>query len=352
MTVSVFDHPFLSGLLGDAEVGSFFSVEAELDTMLAFEEALALAEAEAGAIPEAAGKAIAGAVTGFRPDIDRLREATARDGVVVPELVRQLRAVIGKPHAEYVHFGATSQDVIDTGFALRMDRVLDILHGRIDALVDLLRELEKRDGAIRVMAHTRMQAAIEVPASRKISSWREPLLRRRAQLPTMRKEIAVLTLGGAAGTLDKLGPTGERVIAGMAARLGLGVATRARHSERDRQAELADWLSLVAGGLGKMGQDIALAAQSEVGEVKLQGGGGSSAMPHKANPVGAEMLVTLARFNATLVSGMHQALVHENERSGAAWTLEWMLLPQMALATGAALRTALDLVGNLAFVRK
>jgi 3-carboxy-cis,cis-muconate cycloisomerase len=101
-----------------------------------------------------------------------------------------------------------------------------------------------------------------------------------------------------------------------------------------------------------MGQDIALAAQSEVGEVKLQGGGGSSAMPHKANPVGAEMLVTLARFNATLVSGMHQALVHENERSGAAWTLEWMLLPQMALATGAALRTALDLVGNLAFVRK
>jgi 3-carboxy-cis,cis-muconate cycloisomerase len=138
----------------------------------------------------------------------------------------------------------------------------------------------------------------------------------------------------------------------MATRLGLGVVPRARHSERDGQAELADWLSLVTGSLGKMGQDIALMAQSEVGEVRLRGGGGSSAMPHKVNPVGAEVLVTLARFNAALVSGMHQALVHENERSGAAWTLEWMLLPQMATAAGAALRTALHLVGNMEFAAR
>ena len=93
-------------------------------------------------------------------------------------------------------------------------------------------------------------------------------------------------------------------------------------------------------------------AQSEIAEVKLASGGGSSAMPHKVNPVGAEILVTLARFNATLVAGMHQSLVHENERSGSAWTLEWLLLPQMIVATGAALRTADALVGALSFVRK
>jgi 3-carboxy-cis,cis-muconate cycloisomerase len=350
MSVSVFDHPVLAGLLGDREAAAFFSVEAELSAMLDFETALAAAEAEKGVIPEAAGKVIINAIAGFRPDIEKLRLSTARDGVAVPEFVRQLRAAVGKPHAEHVHFGATSQDAIDTGFALRIGRVLDVLQGRIDTLVERLGELDMRDGAIRVMAHTRMQAAVEVPASRKILSWREPLLRHRARLPAIRKEIAVLTFGGAAGTLDKLGSAGEWVAAGMAKRLGLGAVSRARHSERDGQAELAGWLSLVTGSLGKMGADIALAAQTEIGEIRLKGGGGSSAMPHKVNPVGAEMLVTLARFNATLVSGMHQVLVHETERSGAAWALEWMLLPQMTVATGAALRTAIELVGNIAFV--
>ena len=106
-------------------------------------------------------------------------------------------------------------------------------------------------------------------------------------------------------------------------------------------------LSLITGALGKFGQDVVLSLQNEVGELALQEGGGSSAMPHKQNPVGAEVLVTLARFNATLVSGLHQSLVHENERSGAAWTLEWMILPQMAMAAGAATRTAQDLLGRL-----
>jgi 3-carboxy-cis,cis-muconate cycloisomerase len=351
MTVSAFDHPFLSGLLGDEEVGAFFSAEAELKAMLDFEAALAAAEVEKRVIAEAAGKAVAEAIAGFAPDIGKLREATARDGVVVPELVRQLRAAVEKPHAEHVHFGATSQDVIDTGFALRIGKVLDILQDRIDALIERLGELDMRDGAIPVMAHTRMQAAIEVPASRKILSWREPLLRHRARLSAVREGIAVLTFGGAAGTLDKLGSAGEQVAARMAKRLGLGLVPRARHSERDGQAELAGWLSLVTGSLGKMGADIALAAQSEIGEIRLKSGGGSSAMPHKVNPVGAEVLVSLARFNATLVSGMHQALVHENERSGTTWTLEWMLLPQMAVATGVALRAANELTANIEFAK-
>ncbi|WP_311029065.1 3-carboxy-cis,cis-muconate cycloisomerase [Mesorhizobium koreense] len=351
MTVSAFDHPFLSGLLGDEEVGAFFSAGAELKALLDFEAALAAAEAEKRVIAEAAGKAVAEAIAGFAPDIGKLCEATARDGVVVPELVRQLRAAVGKPHAEYVHFGATSQDVVDTGFALRIGKVLDILQDRIEALIERLGELDMRDGAVPVMAHTRMQAAIEVPASRKILSWREPLLRHRARLSAVREGIAVLTFGGAAGTLDKLGSAGEQVAARMAKRLGLGLVPRARHSERDGQAELAGWLSLVTGSLGKMGADIALAAQSEIGEIRLKSGGGSSAMPHKVNPVGAEVLVSLARFNATLVSGMHQALVHENERSGTTWTLEWMLLPQMAVATGAALRAANELTANIEFTK-
>ena len=106
----------------------------------------------------------------------------------------------------------------------------------------------------------------------------------------------------------------------------------------------------MTGTLGKMGQDIALMAQNEIGEIELSGGGGSSAMAHKHNPVKAEMLVTLARFNAVQLAGIHQSLVHEQERSGAAWTLEWMLMPQMAVAAGAALRTARQLTSEIQYI--
>jgi 3-carboxy-cis,cis-muconate cycloisomerase len=129
--------------------------------------------------------------------------------------------------------------------------------------------------------------------------------------------------------------------------LQLTVPDYVPHAARDRIAALGSWLSQVTGALGKIGQDVALMAQNEIGEVALSGAGGSSAMAHKQNPVLAEILVTLARFNAVQVSGLHQALVHEQERSGAAWTLEWMILPQMVIACGASLRLASTLVGQI-----
>ena len=132
----------------------------------------------------------------------------------------------------------------------------------------------------------------------------------------------------------------------MAQALGLACAPP-WHSARDRLAEFAAWMSLAAGSLGKLGQDVALMAQNEVAAVELPHGGGSSAMAHKSNPVGAEVLVALARLTAGLLGTFHQALVHENERSGAAWTLEWLVLPQMTEAAGAALRIACGLVETM-----
>lgn len=352
MSASLFDHPYLSSLLGDEEVAAWFSADADLSAMLAFERALAAVEAEAGIIPAEAGDAIAAALVEPPVDLGVLRRGTARDGVVIPSLVAELRAIVGEPHGAHVHFGATSQDVIDTSLALRLKEVSAVLLRRLSAVIDRLDDLDQRDGSTSVMAHTRMQAAIPVTAARKIASWRDPLARHRDMLDQIRDDVAVLSFGGAAGTLEKLGARAPNVTRELAARLGLGATPRPRHSERDGIVAFAGWLSMVTGSLGKMGQDIALMAQSEMGEVKLSSGGGSSAMPHKVNPVGAELLVTFARFNATLVGGMHQSLVHENERSGAAWTLEWMLLPQMAIANGAALRTAEALLGALAFIRR
>jgi 3-carboxy-cis,cis-muconate cycloisomerase len=346
--VAPFDHPFLGGLLGDAETAALFAAEVEIARMVRFEAALAEAEAAEGLIPADAAGVIVATLRDFVPEMAALAAGTARDGVVVPELVRQLRRAVGEPHGAHLHHGATSQDAIDTAATLALLDALGLFSTRLDALEQALQQLAGRFGTTRVMAHTRMQAAIEVPAARKIDSWSEPLARHRQRLARIAEEIAVLHLGGAAGTLDRLGDRGPAVAERLGAALGLRPVV-ARHSERDGFADAAGLLSLITGSLGKLGQDVALAAQSETGEIRLASGGGSSAMPHKSNPVKAEMLVAMARFNATLLSGMHQALVHENERSGAAWTLEWMLLPQMAVATGAALRTALELVPEIAF---
>jgi 3-carboxy-cis,cis-muconate cycloisomerase len=345
MPVSPFDHPVLSGLLGDEEVLRQFSFEAELAAMLAFERALAEAEAEHDVIPATAAAAIGKALASFQPDIARLKAETARDGVVVPELVRQLRVAVGRQHGERVHFGATSQDVIDTALVLRLKQAAARLDLSLKEVAGLLGALEERFGGRMLTGITRMQSALPIRVSDRIASWRRPLERHRGRLAEQGERLFVVQFGGAVGTLDRLGERAGDVRRALAAKLGLADGPQ-WHVQRDALAEFAGWLSLVTASLGKFGQDVALMAAIG-GEIELSGGGGSSAMPHKQNPVKAEALVALARFNAAQLSAVHGALVHEMERSGAAWTLEWLTLPQMAAATAGALRLAGELARQI-----
>jgi len=345
MTFSPFDHPFLGGLLGDEEIAGYFSTAADIRAILAFEAALAKAEMAHGIIPADAALRISDVCASFKPDVEKLRIAVSHDGVVAPELVRQLRSAVGEPHARHVHFGATSQDAIDTSLVLRLKPVLGIVDGRLGVVTRMLEDLERRQGENVLMAHTRMQPAIEITAADRIRSWQLPVERTRARLQAWCVDGLAIQFGGAAGTLEKLGDQADAVRAALATELGLA-DTPQWHSQRDRIAELAGILSLICGSLGKLGQDIALMAQAG-DDIELAGGGGSSAMPHKQNPVAAETLVALARFNATQVAGMHHALVHEQERSGAAWTLEWLILPQMVCATATCLRLAVELGTNI-----
>jgi 3-carboxy-cis,cis-muconate cycloisomerase len=347
MSISVFEHPWLSALLGDEEVVRHFSVEAELAAMLRFEVALAKAEADLGFIPAAAADAIAAAAAKFRPDIAVLAAGTRRDGMVVPAWIDQLRRQVGEPHGQHLHFGSTSQDVLDTSLILRLRPVLDILAARLTAIEAQLDALTQKYGTRPAMARTRMQRALPIAWRDRIAAWRAPLARHQLRLAELKPRLMVLQFGGPAGTLDKFGDRGPALAAAMGKALDMPVPDLCWHSARDNLAELAGWLSLLTGSLGKIGQDVAMLAQNEIGEVTLPGGGKSSAMHHKNNPVAAEILVTLARFNATQLSAMHQALVHEQERSGAAWTLEWMILPQMVTAAAAALAHATALVGRM-----
>lgn len=331
---------FLDRLLHDDATEKLLGTQATLDAMLQFEMSLARASAKHGLISDAALSAIEAAGAAFVPDLDQLTAATLKDGVVVPDFVRQLRRAIGKPHETSVHFGATSQDVIDTALALTLRPVFDMLQQRLMAIDTALAVLAERFATARLMGRTRMQAAIPIMVGDRLSVWRKLLQRQLDSVDAQRSQMMILSLAGAAGTTEKFGDQIHAVRHAMAAELELSLPDYVPHADRARVADFAGWLSLTSGALGKIGQDVALMAQTGIDEITLSGGGGSSAMPHKQNPVRAELLVALARFNATQLSGMHQALIHEQERSGAAWTLEWMILPAMIETTATALAHA------------
>jgi 3-carboxy-cis,cis-muconate cycloisomerase len=349
MSVTAFEHPFLAGLVGDEETAGLLSAKAEIDAMLAFEAALAKAEAGAGVIAEAVAERISSACVNLQPVMADLRKATGRDGVVVAELVQQLREAVSTAGSDeaagHVHFAATSQDVIDTALMMRLKQVCGLFIERIGEIETGLARVEAQFGARSLMGHTRMQAAIPITVADRVRTWREPLARHRLKMESLSKSGFVVQFGGAAGTLDKLGDKAAEVRRALASELFLSDAPQWQN-QRDRLGEFAAILALVTGTLGKIGQDVALLAEMG-GEIQLAGGGGSSAMAHKQNPVAAEVLVSLARFNAVQLSGMQHAMIHEQERSGAAWTLEWLILPQMVLATGAASRLGMELVRNI-----
>lgn len=349
MTTASFVSPLLGDLVGDDELAAQFNAKAEIAAMLTFERALAQAEAAEGVIPADAARAIAQACESFAPDIAALKRGVARDGVIVPEFVRQLRKAIGEPHGKHAHHGSTSQDVIDSALVLRLKFILGVIEARLDALIADLDAIAARDGARALMGHTRMQRARPITVAQKIANWREPLARQLRDLRRVREAILIVQLGGAVGNRAELGGKAQAIADRVATNLGLQSAPQAWHAQRDGVVGLGQWLALIAGQLGKIGADVALMAQNEVNEIKLASGGGSSAMPDKNNPVAAEILVTLARQAATLAGGLHHAMVHENERSGAAWTLEWVLLPPLIIATGAALNHARALLSGVSF---
>lgn len=339
----------LSTLAGDAEIEALLSDAAQLDAMLVFERALAEASAEAGFIPDDAAAAIETATGGFTPDWDGLEAGMAQDGVVVPALVKQLRAALPEAHRAALHKGATSQDVIDTALMLQMAKIFDVYEARLSALLEKLAALTAEQGARPLMAHTRMQVALPTTWGAKLTSWSEPLKRQLRALVAMRRSLLVIQLGGPVGDRASFGPHGDAIAAGVAKRLDLGLATPWQ-ATRDPISALGSLLAQLSGALGKLGMDVTLLAQNEVRAVRLAGGGGSSAMAHKSNPVNAEVLVALARHNAGLAGTLNQAMVHENERSGAAWTLEWLTLPPMLVATGASLRLAGLILGQMTIV--
>lgn len=335
----VFNHPWMGSLFGDPEVQALWSPEAQLVHYTAFEMALSHALEDVGRVPLGHGAAAAATLENTIIDPASLAGDVARDGLPIPALVRRWRAA-DPAHQDALHTGATSQDVMDTALALTLRAVSDLLARRLRSLDATLRDLDTRFGDRPLMGRTRMQAALSIRVTDRLRSWRGPLAAQAHRLDAARAGVERLQLGGAVGTRHGFGDQGQAIANAMATRLSLSAPDHAWHSDRGGVVHYAACIAGLSGVLGKVGQDIALMAQQGIDDMRIAGGGGSSAMPHKSNPVLAELLVTLARLNAGSLSGMQHALIHEQERSGAAWMLEWALLPQMTLATGRAVTAA------------
>jgi 3-carboxy-cis,cis-muconate cycloisomerase len=348
VAASPFDSALWSGFWGDPEIGPLFTDAAEIEALLAVEAALARVEGALGVIPAASAAAISdAAASAIIAPVD-LAGGVVTAGIPVPALVAALHEALPAEHAHWVHWGATTQDIVDTGLVLRLGRLLDLLDARLARLIAVLAAQAVRHRDTVLAARTRGQIAMPTTLGAKIAVWTMPLLRHRTRLAELRPRVLVVSQAGAAGTNAALGIRGHEVMAALAAELGLAPAEIPWHAARDGMAELGGWLALLTGSLGKIGVDLLELGASEVGEVTAGEGGGSSTMPNKQNPVAAEALVTLARLNAQALGSLHQAMLNSQERDGAAWGLEWFALPQMCMATGAATRHALALAEGLA----
>ena len=336
----------MDGLFDDDEVARRLDAPAQLAAMLQVEAALARAQGVLGIIPTDAATRIAAVAATLTPDPAALIAEAARAGIAAQPLIATLKKACGMD-ADWVHFGATSQDIQDSASILQTREVLSILQDRLTALHDILTRKAQAHADLAMPARTRFQIAAPTTLGAKIAVWRAPLPRHLDRLAELRPRLLNISLYGAAGTGAALAPQMPALRRAVAADLGLNAPDIPWHATRDAIAELAGWLSMVTGTLGKLGADLILLGQSEVAELRAGIGGGSSTMPQKSNPVAAEALVSLARLNAGAVGTIHQAMIHAQERDGTALALEWQTLPQMLIRTGAALRLAQDLAHSL-----
>jgi len=347
--MSALDSHIFAPLFSDDEISRLLSDQAFVGALLEVEIAVARAEASAGVIPASAAEEIAKAQA---PGIDlaSLTKGTIRSGFPIIALVQEMRKQVGAVAAPYVHWGATTQDIMDTACVLQMRSVIEVIRARLAEVVRGLSVLAEKHRTTILAARTHSQQALPITFGLKVAAWLAPLLRHVERLREIEPRLLVVQFGGAAGTLAALGNKGLAVMQSLANELRLAVPAMPWHAQRDCFVEFAGWLSLVTGSLGKMAQDVILMAQNEVGEVGEsgeQGRGGSSTMPQKSNPIISELILAAARTNASLLSALHNAQIQEHERATHGWQVEWLTLPQMIQLTGGALKHAAYLAKNL-----
>jgi 3-carboxy-cis,cis-muconate cycloisomerase len=340
-------------MLSSAAMRAVCDDKATLQHMLDFEAALARAEAAVGVIPASAVEPIVKACKAEAFEPATLADAATHSGNLAIPLVKALAAAVAKADADaarYVHWGATSQDVIDTATMLTLRAAIDALLPDLDRAIAGFVTLARQHRDTAMVARTWLQHALPMPFGLKLAEYAAALHRSRTRLKRLRREGLALQFGGAAGTLAALGDNGLAVAEKLAVELKLPLPDAPWHTHRDRIADAASAFAILTGTCGKIARDVSLMMQTDVAEAfepSGEGRGGSSTMPHKRNPVAAAAALAAATMAPNLAATIFAAQVQDHERSAGPWHAEWPTLPTLLLVTSGALAAIVDIAEGL-----
>jgi len=348
MAGSVFDSPLHAKLFPAGDMGRLFTDTAEVRAMMLVEGSLAKVQGTLGIIPEISAAAIHRASLELQIDPSGLGTAIGQNGVSIPGLVAEFRKLMQAPeHAQYLHFGATSQDITDTALMLRVRQLLALQENGLKTLLRDLATLARDHATTPMVARTYGQSATLTSFGATVAVWGHMLADLMEALPALRGDVLWVSLSGAAGTGSVLGPNPDEVRQHLAAAVGLRDPKRSWHADRGPILRLAAWQTQLAAALGKIAQDVWIMTQSGMKTVTLGAKGGSSTMPQKENPVQPSAIIALANMASGLNATLTQAAQHREARDGAAWFTEWMALPQLCLTSGSALTISGTMIESL-----
>ncbi|MEZ5816507.1 MAG: 3-carboxy-cis,cis-muconate cycloisomerase [Hyphomicrobiaceae bacterium] len=342
MPATAFDSRIFRDFFGTPAMRAVFSDERLAERYVEVEVALARAEAAVGVVPPAAADEIVRRAKGLKLDLDQLKAETDIVGYPIIGVVHQMAKGVGDAGG-YVHWGATTQDIMDTATVLQVRDGLDLVAADLKSLDETLTTLAAKHRDTVMAGRTHLQHALPVTFGFKVAVWLSMIRRHRQRLEELKPRVLMVQFSGAAGTLASLGDEGLKVQAALAAELGLAQPEITWHVARDGIAEAGAFLGLVTGSLAKIAVDVMLMMQSEIGEVFepfVPGRGASSTMPQKRNPISCEMIVALAKTTRAQVGLLLDAMATDHERATGPWHLEWIALPEAFLASAGALNQA------------
>src|SRR5499426_3616145 len=350
MTATALDSAIFRDIFTSAEMRHVFSDEARTGYYLEIEAALARAQARLGIIPENAAREIVRQCRIENIDLARLKQQTERIGYPILGVVQQIVGLCADGLGEWCHWGATTQDITDTAAILQIRAALDLVEKDMEAIAKALADLSRRYRDTPMAGRSNLQQAVPLTFGFKTAALLAAMQRHRERLAQLRPRVLVGEFGGAVGTLASLGSDGLKVQAELMQELGLGQPDIAWHTLRDRIGEVACFLGLLTGTLGKISMDVKLLMQTEVAEVYEpfhEARGSSSTMPQKRNPISSLYIHSTVALVRQHVAALLEAAVADHERSTGPWEIEWISLPEIFLLASGCLAQSRDLVAGL-----
>jgi 3-carboxy-cis,cis-muconate cycloisomerase len=346
---TVFDSALFRDMFGTAEMRDVFSDEALVGRYLEAEAALARAQARVGVVPKDAAEAIDLASRSLNIDYDKLRHETEIVGYPILPLVHQLSAAAGEA-GRFVHWGATTQDIMDTGNVLQIRAALSIVERDLSELRNILADMARKYRDTPMAGRTHLQQALPVTFGYKAAVWLSSIDRHIERIEQARPRVLVGEFSGAAGTLASIGEGGLQMQKLFCEELGLNQPSITWHVARDGITEAVTLLGLITGTLGKIATDVMMMSATEFGELSepfVPGRGASSTMPQKRNPISSELMLAAAKAVRQHVATMLDGMIHDFERATGPWHLEWVSLPESFLLTASSLANAKFMLAGL-----